>query len=118
MPDTVPITVAHGDGIGPEIMDVALRVLAGAGARIDSETIEIGEQVYLRGLTSGIDDAAWESIRRTRVFLKAPITTPAGRRIQEPQRHHARRARPIRERAARPRAASVRQGPSTPAWTW
>ena len=78
MPDTVPITVAHGDGIGPEIMDVALRVLAGAGARIDSETIEIGEQVYLRGLTSGIDDAAWESIRRTRVFLKAPITTPQG----------------------------------------
>ena len=45
---------------------------------LDIETIEIGEQVYLRGVSSGIDAAAWESIRRTRVFLKAPITTPQG----------------------------------------
>ena len=73
-----PITVAHGDGIGPEIMAAVLEILEAAGASLDIETIEIGEQVYLRGISSGIDAGAWESIRRTRVFLKAPITTPQG----------------------------------------
>ena len=78
MPSPTPITVAHGDGIGPEIMPAVLDILSAAGAALDIDTIEIGEQVYLRGTPSGIDDAAWESIRRTRVFLKAPITTPQG----------------------------------------
>ena len=74
----VPITVAHGDGIGPEIMSATLHILKEAGARLDIETIEIGERVYLRGNPAGIDAAAFESLRRTRVFLKAPITTPQG----------------------------------------
>jgi isocitrate dehydrogenase len=78
MPDTVPITVAYGDGIGPEIMEATLRIIIAAGARIDIETIEVGEKVYLRGISSGIEPSAWESLRRTRVFLKAPITTPQG----------------------------------------
>ena len=73
-----PITVAHGDGIGPEIMEATLRIIKAAGARIQEETIEIGEKVYLRGNTAGIDPSAWESLRRTKVFLKAPITTPQG----------------------------------------
>jgi len=72
------ITVAHGDGIGPEIMDATLHILKAAGARIKIETIEIGEKVYLRGNSAGIDPSAWESLRRTKVFLKAPITTPQG----------------------------------------
>lgn len=74
----VPVTVAHGDGIGPEIMAACLRVLEAAGARIAAEPIEIGEQAYLAGASSGIPAAAWDSIRRTRVLLKAPITTPQG----------------------------------------
>jgi isocitrate dehydrogenase len=73
-----PITVAYGDGIGPEIMRATLRVLEAAGAALEIETIEIGEQQYLRGHSSGIPPEAWESLRRTRVFLKAPITTPLG----------------------------------------
>jgi len=73
-----PITVAHGDGIGPEIMAAALQILEAAGAALDIETIEIGEKVYLRGNTAGIEPSAWESLRRTKVFLKAPITTPQG----------------------------------------
>jgi isocitrate dehydrogenase len=76
--DGVPITVAYGDGIGPEIMSAVLPILQEAGARLAPEVVEIGEQVYLRRVTSGIDEKAWESIRRTRVFLKAPITTPQG----------------------------------------
>lgn len=73
-----PITVAYGDGIGPEIMEAVLKILDAAEARIAPEVIEIGESVYLRGHTSGIEESAWESLRRTKVFLKAPITTPQG----------------------------------------
>jgi len=78
MADNTPITVAYGDGIGPEIMDATLHILKAAGARLDIETIEIGEKVYLRGNSAGIEPSAWESLRRTKVFLKAPITTPQG----------------------------------------
>lgn len=75
---TAAITVAHGDGIGPEIMEATLHVLCEAGARLDVETIEVGRPVYERGFTSGIEPASWESLRRTKVFLKGPITTPQG----------------------------------------
>jgi isocitrate dehydrogenase len=74
----VPVTVARGDGIGPEITDATLRVLEAAGARLAVEEVEIGEAVYRRGHSAGIEPEAWESLRRTRVFLKAPITTPQG----------------------------------------
>jgi isocitrate dehydrogenase len=76
--NVVPITVAHGDGIGPEIMAAALHIMNEAGARIALETIEIGQKVYLRGINAGIEPSAWESLRRTKVFFKAPITTPQG----------------------------------------
>ncbi|MCD8509598.1 MAG: NADP-dependent isocitrate dehydrogenase [Bacillus sp. (in: Bacteria)] len=72
------ITVAKGDGIGPEIMEATLKVLEHAGAQIEPEFIDIGEKVYLNGYSAGITDDAWESLRRTKVFLKAPITTPQG----------------------------------------
>ena len=72
------ITVAHGDGIGPEIMQATLDIILAAGAQLDIETIDIGEKVYLGGNSAGIAPEAWESLRRTKVFLKAPITTPQG----------------------------------------
>ncbi len=76
--NSVPITVANGDGIGPEIMKATLRIIKAAGARLKIEEIQVGEEVYKRGISSGIEPSAWESLRRTRVFLKAPITTPEG----------------------------------------
>ena len=72
------ITVAKGDGIGPEIMDATLRILFAADAQLETEEIEVGEKVYLSGNTSGISTEAWETIRRNKIFLKAPITTPQG----------------------------------------
>src|SRR5918996_3547427 len=78
MSTRIPITVANGDGIGPEIMAATLRILEAAEAPLEIETIDIGEKVYLSGNTSGIEPGAWESLRRTKVFLKAPITTPQG----------------------------------------
>src|SRR5437867_8091734 len=78
MAKNTPITVASGDGIGPEIMAATIHIIKAAGARIDIEEIEVGEKVYLRGISAGIEPSAWESLRRTKVFLKAPITTPQG----------------------------------------
>ena len=78
MSDPVAITVAHGDGIGPEIMAATLHILEAAGAALKIETIDIGEKVYLAGNSAGIEDSSWDSLRRTKVFLKAPITTPQG----------------------------------------
>ena len=72
------VTVADGDGIGPEIMENTLLLLKEAGAEIEIEKIEIGEKVYLSGNTSGIEKSSWDSLRKTKVFLKSPITTPQG----------------------------------------
>ncbi len=73
-----PITVAHGDGIGPEIMAAVLEILDAGGAELDIETIEVGAKLYEAGHGSGIGPEAWESLHRTGVLLKAPITTPEG----------------------------------------
>jgi len=72
------ITVAKGDGIGPEIMDATLKIIMAAGAKIEIEEIEVGEKVYLAGNTAGIAKESWDVIRRNKIFLKAPITTPQG----------------------------------------
>jgi len=74
----MPITVAYGDGIGPEIMTPTLEILDAAGAEFDIETITIGEEMFKKGVMNGIDDSAWDSLFRTDAFLKAPITTPQG----------------------------------------
>ena len=73
-----PIAVAYGDGIGPEIMEATLHVILAAGAQIEPHVIEIGEKVYLKGIKTGMDDSTWDVIRKTKAFLKAPITTPQG----------------------------------------
>ena len=78
MSSTHTITIARGDGIGPEIMSATLRVLDAAQAGLSYEEIEIGEKVYARGHSSGIEDSSWDSLLRNKVFLKAPITTPQG----------------------------------------
>jgi isocitrate dehydrogenase len=78
MPGKQKITVAYGDGIGPEIMQVTLDILLAAGAKLEFDVIEIGEKVYRKGIPTGISDEAWKSLRNNKVFLKAPITTPQG----------------------------------------
>jgi isocitrate dehydrogenase len=76
--NTTKVTIAKGDGIGPEIMNAVLKILEAAGARIETEEIQIGEKVYLSGNTSGISENDWKTIRENKIFLKAPITTPQG----------------------------------------
>lgn len=72
------ITVAAGDGIGPEITNAVLRILDAAQCGLEYDHIEVGEKVYLSGNTSGIPAEAWDVLRRNPVFLKGPITTPQG----------------------------------------
>lgn len=75
----VKIAVAAGDGIGPEIMNATLKILKASGANISTDMIEVGEQVYLSGNTSGISDASWKTITDSKIILKAPITTHQGK---------------------------------------
>jgi isocitrate dehydrogenase len=72
------ITIAKGDGIGPEIMDATLEIIKAAGAQLEIDEIEVGEKVYLAGNTAGISNDSWDIIRNNKIFLKAPITTPQG----------------------------------------
>lgn len=74
----IPITVAEGDGIGPEIMAATLDILTAAQAPLEIHKVDIGEKVYLKGFPAGIEPATWDIIRNTKGFLKAPITTPQG----------------------------------------
>lgn len=75
---TKTITVAYGDGIGPEIMDSTLEVLREAKADVKFSIIEVGKKVYEKGFNSGLMPSAWEDLNNSRVILKAPITTPQG----------------------------------------
>lgn len=78
MKNFIPVTVAYGDGIGPEIMEAVLYILKEADVRIKWQIIEIGEKIYQKGYSSGIADDAWQIINSSKILLKAPITTPQG----------------------------------------
>lgn len=72
------ITIAYGDGIGPEIMESALEILRMAGADLSLSIIEVGKSIYEKGFTTGLMPSAFESLNDSRILLKAPITTPQG----------------------------------------
>lgn len=71
------ITVFKGDGIGPEIVDSVLQILSAAKAPLDFECFEVGEAEYHRN-GAFLPQAALDSFEKTKVLLKAPITTPIG----------------------------------------
>ena len=73
-----PIAVAQGDGIGPEIMAATLQILQEGGAQLNVHKVDIGKKVYESGQSAGIAPETWDTIRETKAFLKAPITTPQG----------------------------------------
>lgn len=71
------VTLIPGDGIGPEVSQAAVRVIEASGVKIDWEVQEAGEEVMARYGTP-LPDSVLESIRRNKVALKGPITTPVG----------------------------------------
>ena len=75
MPTTV--TLIHGDGIGPEITDAVVRILEAAGADVAWEPARAGEGA-LKDLGDPLPKDTIESIKKNRVSLKGPLTTPSG----------------------------------------
>ncbi len=73
------ITIAYGDGIGPEIMQATLKILQYAEVDLAIDTIAIGKEQYNKKIETGITDSAWETIKNNQILLKAPITTPQGK---------------------------------------
>ena len=72
------VAVARGDGIGPEIMAATQRILSAARAAVDFVPIQMGKETYLSGQSAGIHPDAWDILRKHKVLLKAPVTTPQG----------------------------------------
>jgi isocitrate dehydrogenase (NAD+) len=72
------ITLIPGDGIGPEIIAATVRIIEATGVEIDWETHIIGAQALEKYGTT-IPDATIESIKRNKVALKGPLTTPIGK---------------------------------------
>jgi isocitrate dehydrogenase (NAD+) len=74
---TQRVTLIPGDGIGPELADAAVTVLSATGVPIEWERVEAGERM-LEEEGTPLPESVLESIRRNRVALKGPITTPVG----------------------------------------
>jgi len=72
------VTVIPGDGIGPEVVRSAQRIIEATGAAIAWETRSAGESVFKEGIASGVRPDTIESVRKTRVVLKGPLGTPIG----------------------------------------
>jgi len=74
---TTTITVIRGDGIGPEIMDATLHVLDAMQLGLQYEEADAG-LVALEKHGELLPAATMDSIRRNRIALKSPLTTPVG----------------------------------------
>jgi len=72
------VTLITGDGVGPEVAEAARRCIDATGAQINWEIAEAGIEVMER-LGTPLPDSTVESIKKNRVALKAPVTTPVGK---------------------------------------
>ncbi len=71
------ITLLPGDGTGPEITDVVLKVLESTGIKIQWEIMEVGESAMEKYGTP-LPDKVLASIKKNKIALKGPVTTPIG----------------------------------------
>ena len=78
MPYPTTVSLIAGDGIGPEVVGAARRVLEAVGAPVAWEEIDAGAAVFRRGIPSGVPTETIASIARTRLVLKGPLETPVG----------------------------------------
>jgi len=73
----VKVTLIPGDGIGPEVTDAAKLVAAATGVDIEWEVVDAGERA-IKASGTPLPDAVLDSIKRNKIALKGPITTPIG----------------------------------------
>ncbi len=71
------LTLIEGDGIGPEVAQAACRVIAAAGVQVEWEPVLLGARAKER-LGNLLPEEALASIRRNKIALKGPLTTPIG----------------------------------------
>jgi isocitrate dehydrogenase len=74
----IPVTLIPGDGIGPECVESAQRIVEATGAPIEWELADAGASVFTEGIASGVPQDTMDSIGRNRVALKGPLETPVG----------------------------------------
>src|SRR5271156_526181 len=74
---THTITLIPGDGIGPEVIQAAVRILEATGVKFEWESFAAGSEAFEK-YHEYIPKELTESIERTRVGLKGPVTTPVG----------------------------------------
>ncbi len=74
----IPVTLIPGDGIGPECVAAAQRIVEATGASIEWDEQTAGADVFEKGIASGVPPETMDSIGRTRVALKGPLATPVG----------------------------------------
>ena len=72
------VTLFKGDGIGPEICESVKAIVKHLNLDIEFEEFDVGEAEYFRN-GALIPEAAFDSIERNKIVLKAPITTPIGK---------------------------------------
>ncbi|OJW53316.1 MAG: isocitrate dehydrogenase [Alphaproteobacteria bacterium 41-28] len=72
------VTLIEGDGIGPEIVHAAQRVVDASGVKIQWDICEAGAEVFKKGLATGVPQETIDSLKRTKVALKGPLETPVG----------------------------------------
>src|SRR3989338_2617009 len=71
------VTLIPGDGIGPEVSLAAQRCVEATGVKIEWETVHAGSGVMEKKGTP-LPEEVLESVRRTKIAIKGPITTPVG----------------------------------------
>src|ERR1700689_3434147 len=71
------VTLIPGDGIGPEVTQATVRILEATGVKFEWETYQVGAEAFEK-YGEYIPKEALESIERTSVGLKGPVTTPVG----------------------------------------
>jgi len=118
VPTKTPVTLIPGDGIGPECVDAARRIIEAAGVPLEWEIAEAGAEVFKKGLPSGVPAETMDSIARTRVALKGPLETPSGSGRRVRTSRSASSTRPTRTCARCARCPALQPRTAGEASTW
>jgi len=76
------IAVAKGDGIGPEIMEVVLKIFNAGNVPLQYEFVEMGKWVFDKGFSNGMTPLAQETIENLGILFKGPMETPKGKGVK------------------------------------
>eukprot|EP00128_Syssomonas_multiformis_P007003 Colp12_sorted_trinity150504_noHs@4917 len=78
----LPIAVAVGDGIGPEIMNATLKIFQAARVPFNYHFVQMGKTIYQQGHSTGMTKEAQETVERTGILFKGPMETPKGKGVK------------------------------------